>query len=75
VQPRAAPSTGVPPGDTITIDEALHEHEGLVHTVIRRHGSGVLTYEEALHAGRIGLWRALLRCDATEGPPFRPMPG
>jgi RNA polymerase sigma factor (sigma-70 family) len=30
----------------------------------------VLTYEEALQAGRIGLWRALLRYDPTRGTTF-----
>lgn len=69
-QPRAAPSTGASTGSTSSIEEALHEHEGLIHAVIRQHGSGVLTYEEALQAGRIGLWRALRRYDPTRGTAF-----
>jgi RNA polymerase sigma factor (sigma-70 family) len=48
----------------------LGRHEGLVHAVIRREGSGVLTYEEALQAGRIGLWRAILGYDARRGTAF-----
>jgi RNA polymerase sigma factor (sigma-70 family) len=49
---------------------ALEQHEGLVHAVIRRQGGGELTYEEALHAGRIGLWQALLGYDPTRGTAF-----
>jgi hypothetical protein len=44
------------PGD---VAQMLRGHDGLVHAVIRREGSGALTYEEALQAGRIGLWRAI----------------
>ena len=64
-QPRAAPQARAP-----TIEQALLEHTGLIHAVIHRHGSGVLTYEEALQAGRIGLWRALLRYDPARGTAF-----
>ena len=46
-----------------SIEQALHRHEGLIHAVIRREGSGSLTYEEALQAGRIGLWRAIRNYD------------
>lgn len=49
---------------------ALEQHEGLVHAVIRRQGGGELSYDEALHAGRIGLWRALLGYDPTQGTAF-----
>jgi RNA polymerase sigma factor (sigma-70 family) len=38
--------------------------------VIRREGSGTLSYEEALQAGRIGLWRALLGYDPARGTAF-----
>jgi len=48
----------------------LRQHDGLVRAVLRRQGSGVLTYEEALQAGRIGLWRALLGCDPGRGTAF-----
>jgi hypothetical protein len=43
-------------GGSASIEQALHRHEGLIHAVIRREGSGSLTYEEALRAGHIGLW-------------------
>ena len=52
------------------IAQKLCCHEGLVHAVIRREGSGVLTYEEALQAGRIGLWRAILGYDPGRGTAF-----
>ena len=53
-----------------SVDRALRDHEGLVHAVIRREGSGALSYEEALQAGRIGLWRALLGYDPSRGTAF-----
>jgi RNA polymerase sigma factor (sigma-70 family) len=49
------------------VEQMLRRHEGLVHAVIRREGSGTLTYEEALQAGRIGLWRAILGYDPGRG--------
>jgi RNA polymerase sigma factor (sigma-70 family) len=53
-----------------SVDRALRDHEGLIHAVIRREGSGVLSYQEALQAGRIGLWRALLGYDPERGTAF-----
>jgi RNA polymerase sigma factor (sigma-70 family) len=53
-----------------SIEQALRRHEGLIHAVIRREGGGPLTYEEALQAGRIGLWRALLGYDPRRGTAF-----
>jgi RNA polymerase sigma factor (sigma-70 family) len=49
------------------VEQMLRLHDGLVHAVIRREGSGTLTYEEALQAGRIGLWRAILGYDPERG--------
>ena len=53
-----------------SVDRALRDHEGLIHAVIRREGSGSLSYEEALQAGRMGLWRALLGYDPERGTAF-----
>jgi RNA polymerase sigma factor (sigma-70 family) len=39
------------------------EHGGLVHAVVRRQVLGNLPFAEALQAGRIGLWRAILGYD------------
>jgi RNA polymerase sigma factor (sigma-70 family) len=48
----------------------MRRHEGLVHTVLRRQSAGPLSYAEALQAGRIGLWQALLHFDAGRGVAF-----
>ena len=40
-----------------SLNRLMARHEGLVHAVVRRHGLGVLSFAEALHAGRQGLWR------------------
>jgi RNA polymerase sigma factor (sigma-70 family) len=48
----------------------MEEHEGLVHAFIQRQGGGKIEYEEALHAGRMGLWRALLGYDPERGTRF-----
>jgi len=53
-----------------SVDQALRDNEGLIHAVIRRAGSGTLSYEEALQAGRIGLWRALLGYEPARGCAF-----
>lgn len=52
------------------IAQVLAEHERLVHWVVRRQWLGDLPYAEALHVGRIALWRALLRYDPTRGTAF-----
>ena len=52
------------------VEQMLRRHDGLVHAVIRREGSGALTYQEALQAGRIGLWRAILGYDPRRGTAF-----
>jgi RNA polymerase sigma factor (sigma-70 family) len=52
------------------IAQALAEHEGLVHWVVRRQWLGDLPYAEALHVGRIGLWHALQHYDPTHGIAF-----
>ena len=45
----------------------MAEHEGLVRWVVRQQWRGELSFDEALHAGRLGLWQALLRYDPTRG--------
>jgi RNA polymerase sigma factor (sigma-70 family) len=60
---RAGPS----PGDC---EVALAAHEGLVRWVVRQQWRGALAWEEALQAGRIGLWQALRRYDPTRGTRF-----
>jgi RNA polymerase sigma factor (sigma-70 family) len=48
----------------------MERHDGIVHAFIQRQGSGDLSYEEALQAGRIGLWRAVLGYDPNRGFAF-----
>jgi RNA polymerase sporulation-specific sigma factor len=45
-------------------------HEGLVQAVVRKQVLGDLPFAEALQAGRIGLWRAILGYDPQRGPAF-----
>ncbi len=52
------------------VEEGLEQHEGLIHAFIRRQGGGEISYEEALQAGRIGLWRALRGYDPARGTAF-----
>ena len=52
------------------VEEAMEQHDGLVHAFIRRQGGGAISYEEALQAGRVGLWRAIERYDPTRGTAF-----
>jgi len=52
------------------VQEAMDQHEGLVHAFIRRQGGGDIPYEEALQAGRIGLWHAIQGYDPRRGTSF-----
>ena len=45
-------------------------HDGLVHVVVRKQVLGHLPFAEALQAGRIGLWRAILGYDPQRGTAF-----
>ena len=42
-----------------SLDRLLRQHEGLVRQIVRRQQLYGLCWEEALQAGRIGLWRAI----------------
>jgi RNA polymerase sigma factor (sigma-70 family) len=48
----------------------MEQHDGLVHAFIRRQGGGDISYEEALQAGRIGLWHAIQGYDPGRGTAF-----
>jgi len=52
------------------VEEAMGQHDGLVHAFIQRQGGGDISYEEALQAGRIGLWHAIQGYDPTRGTTF-----
>jgi RNA polymerase sigma factor (sigma-70 family) len=53
-----------------TLGERLAAHEGLVRQVVRRQQRGGLPFADALHEGRLGLWRALLGYDGQRGTRF-----
>lgn len=53
------------------LDQLLVTHEGLIHTVIQRQTTlGPLSYAEAVQAGRLGLWQAILGFDSRRGQAF-----
>jgi len=53
-----------------SLNRLMATHENLVHTVVRRQFRGHLPFSQALHAGRIGLWRAILGYDPERGLAF-----
>lgn len=57
-------------GEAQSLEELMRMHEGLVHHIVRQQWRGRLSYEQALHAGRIGLWRAVLGFDPGRGYAF-----
>jgi RNA polymerase sigma factor (sigma-70 family) len=57
-------------GGRESLNALMERHDGLVHAVVRRQVLGDLPYAEALQAGRIGLWRAILRFEPDRGHAF-----
>ena len=57
-------------GCSESINELMQRHERIVHWVVRRQWLLTLPYEEALQAGRYGLWRAILGYDPGRGNAF-----
>ena len=53
-----------------SLNHLMAAHDRLVHAVIRRQVLGTLPFAEALQAGRIGLWRAILGYDPQRGLAF-----
>jgi RNA polymerase sigma factor (sigma-70 family) len=53
-----------------SLDRLMACHEGLVYAVVRRYGFGDLAIAEALHLGRIGLWRAIAHYTPERGAAF-----
>jgi RNA polymerase sigma factor (sigma-70 family) len=49
------------------LNELMEKHDGLVHAVVRKQILGDLPYDEAIQAGRMGLWRAILGYDPGRG--------
>jgi RNA polymerase sigma factor (sigma-70 family) len=57
-------------GCSESLDELMERHEGLVYWVVHRQWLLTLPYEDALQAGRRGLWRAILGYDPEWGTTF-----
>lgn len=57
-------------GDRQSLKALMRMHEGLVHHIVRQQWRGRLSYGQAIHAGRIGLWRAVLGFDPGRGYAF-----
>lgn len=53
-----------------SLERLMAAHEALVHHIVRRQALGCLPYSEAVQAGRIGLWRAILGFDPQQGLAF-----
>jgi RNA polymerase sigma factor (sigma-70 family) len=53
-----------------SLNQLMACHDGLVQAVVRQQVLGELPFEEALQAGRIGLWRAILGFDPSRGFAF-----
>lgn len=57
-------------GCTESTNRLMARHDGLVHAVVRQQVLGDLPFGEALQAGRIGLWHAILGYDPSRGWAF-----
>jgi RNA polymerase sigma factor (sigma-70 family) len=66
----AAPFRQAQAGCRDSLARLMAAHEGLVHAVVRKQVLGTLPFAEALQAGRIGLWRAILGYDSQRGTAF-----
>jgi RNA polymerase sigma factor (sigma-70 family) len=51
----------------VSLDRLLRQHEGLVRQIVAHQRLCGLAFEEALQAGRIGLWRAIEGYDPHRG--------
>lgn len=63
-------TTLAPPQGAGIPAELMARHEGLVRWVVRQQWRGELSFADALHEGRIGLWRALQGYDPSRGTAF-----
>jgi RNA polymerase sigma factor (sigma-70 family) len=57
-------------GSPESLDRLLGQHEGLVRQIVAHQQLCGLPFEEALQAGRIGLWRAIEGYDPQRGARF-----
>jgi len=66
----AVPFREAQAGSRPCLNALMKKHDGLVHAVVRRQVLGDLPYDEAIQAGRMGLWRAVLGYDPNRGSAF-----
>lgn len=52
------------------LNQLMARHDGLVQAIVRQQVLGDLPFSEAVQAGRIGLWRAILGFDPSRGLAF-----
>jgi RNA polymerase sigma factor (sigma-70 family) len=57
-------------GCPASLNELMQKHERLVHLVVRRQWLFILPYDEAVQAGRYGLWKAVLGYDPGRNKTF-----
>ena len=57
-------------GCLVSLNELMRRHDGLVQAVTRQQVLGDLSFAEALQAGRVGLWHAILGFDPHRGLAF-----
>lgn len=57
-------------GCSESVKELMERHKGLVQVVVPRQWLLTLPYEEAVQAGRWGLWRAIMGYDPEQGTSF-----
>lgn len=57
-------------GCGLSLNRLMQRHDGLVRAVVRRQFLGPLPFAEALQAGRIGLWHAIMGFDVHRGVAF-----
>lgn len=53
-----------------SLNRLMAMHDGLVQTVVRRQFRGTVAFVDALQAGRIGLWHAIMGYDPRRGYAF-----
>lgn len=57
-------------GCHLSLNHLMHRHDGLVQAIVRQQYLGSLPFDEALQAGRNGLWHAILGYDPHRGLAF-----
>ena len=57
-------------GGSDSLNALMERHRGLVYAALGQQVLGDLPYAEALHAGHVGLWRAILGYDPARGCAF-----